>query len=233
MITRRRFTRTGVVAIGLWGAVVALSGCAANSSSATSTATTPIHTSTVDTRAQATPPMTTAVAQHQPTNHKLTGPAPTHNGSPQITVTVAAQGSTTLTPGGPAIDFEVTLHNNTSTDLAQVGMVVSLGHCSCIPSTLMPAGTMTVLDPRFSGWRAAPYDTEGFGTDFLLRTAVPSLEINAGQTDVFKFQLMLNPTQSFQVVSGTSSVNVTMTDAANNQQLGPSPTASLPISVAP
>jgi len=156
-------------------------------------------------------------------------------GGPQdstgLQVDITPEGGITLTPGGPAVAFTVLLHNPTSTDYAQVGLVVSFGHCSCTASTLFPSGTLNVVDPRFSGVQSAPYDVEGFGTDFLNKTAVPAIAIPAGQTDIFTFHVRLSSAQSASVSSGTSDVNVTLTDAANNQPVGPAPLASLPISI--
>jgi hypothetical protein len=148
-----------------------------------------------------------------------------------LEVDITPEGGIALTPGGPAVAFTVLLHNPTTTDYAQVGLVVSFGHCSCTMNTLFPSGTLTVVDPRFSGSQPAPYDVEGFGTDFLTETAVPAIAILAGQTDIFTFHVRLSSAQSAQVGHGASNVDVTLTDAANNQPVGPSPLASLPISI--
>ena len=54
---------------------------------------------------------------------------------------------------GPArrapMPFSVTLLNTTTASIAQLGIVVSLGHCSCNPSgvAMMPAGTMQLQAP--------------------------------------------------------------------------------------
>ena len=148
-----------------------------------------------------------------------------------LEVDIRPEGGITLTPGGPAATFTVLLHNTASTDWAQVGLVVSFGHCSCTTSTLFPSGKLTVDDPRFSGTQSAPYDAEGFGTDFLNETAVPAIAITAGTTDIFTFHVQLNASQAANVSSGKANVDVTLTDAANNQQVSPSPFAALPISI--
>jgi hypothetical protein len=76
-----------------------------------------------------------------PNASPATSTAPPVSGSSQtaspatakpIDVTVAPEGETTVRPGGPPIRFRVTLANN-GADIAKVGMVVSLGHCSCGP----------------------------------------------------------------------------------------------------
>lgn len=146
-----------------------------------------------------------------------------------LTFDITPEGGITVTPGGPAVAFKILLHNQTTTDWAQVGLVVSFGHCSCTTSTLFPAGTLKVDDPRFSGTQSAPYDVEGFGTDFLNETAVPAIAIQAGDNDIFTFYVKVNSSAS--VSHGTANVDVTLTDAANNQPVGPSPAASLPISI--
>src|SRR5947209_796754 len=48
-----------------------------------------------------------------------------------LQITIYPQEGTTVRPGGPPIRFGITLLNTTANDIAQVGMVVSLGHCSC------------------------------------------------------------------------------------------------------
>jgi hypothetical protein len=72
-----------------------------------------------------------------------------------IDVTVTAQSPTTVRPGREPMRFTITLVNTTTTDLSQVGMVVSLGHCSCSPpgAMMMPAGSMRMLDPATKGLR--------------------------------------------------------------------------------
>lgn len=178
------------------------------------------------------PSLLTACAGFQV--HPISGASSGSGGAQDSTglqIDITPEGGITLTPGGPALSFTVLLHNPTSTDYAQVGLVVSFAHCSCTASTLFPSGTLTVLDPRFSGTQPAPYDVEGFGTGFLNKTAVPAIAIPAGRTDIFTFHVRLSSAPSATVSSGTSNLDVTLTDAANNQPVGPSPLASLPISI--
>ena len=119
--------------------------------------------------------------------------------------------------------------------MAQVGMVVSLGHCSCNPggATMMPAGSMQMLDPNTNAWVNVPYVAEGTGTDFLSQTLVPPFVLPAGQTITYQLQVQLNANQNFTVSNGASAINVTMTNVTTNAPAGVSPTASLPISVQP
>jgi hypothetical protein len=131
--------------------------------------------------------------------------------------------------------FSVTLVNTTSAGMAQVGMVVSLGHCSCNPSgaAMMPAGSMQMLDPDTQAWVTVPYVAEGTGTDFLSQTLVPPFVLAQGQTITYQLQLELNANQNFTVNQGASAIDVTMTNVTTNTPVGASPTASLPITVGP
>jgi hypothetical protein len=131
--------------------------------------------------------------------------------------------------------FNVTLVNATPTDIPQVGMVVSLGHCSCGPpgAGMMPAGSMQMLDPNTKAWVTVPYVAEGTGTDFLSQTLVPPFVLTQGQTVTYQLQLQLDANQNFTVSQGASAVDVTMTNVTTNTPIGVSPTASLPIAVGP
>jgi len=199
--------------------VVALVGC---SSSGTRSATT--------TAGPSTPPS-------NPT--PVTSPAPqlpqAHRSAGGIDVTITAPGPTTVRPGGAPMPFSVALINTTTAGVAQVGMVVSLGHCSCNPSGahMMPAGSMQMLDPNTKAWVTVPYVAEGTGTDFLSQTLVPPFVLTQGQTITYQLQLALNANQNFTVDKGDSAINVTMTNVTTNTPVGPSPTASLPIAVEP
>ena len=131
--------------------------------------------------------------------------------------------------------FNVTLVNTTTADIPQVGMVVSLGHCSCSPpgARMMPAGSMQMLDPNTKAWVTVPYVAEGTGTDFLSQTLVPPFVLAQGQTITYQLQLQVNADQNFTVSQGTSAIDVTMTNVTTNTAIGVSPTASLPITVQP
>jgi len=206
--------------------VVALVGC---SSSGTPTAGTTTRSATT-TAGPSTPPS-------NPT--PVTSPAPqlpqAHGSAGGVDVTVTALGPTTVRPGGAPMPFSVALVNTTTAGVAQVGMVVSLGHCSCNPSGahMMPAGSMQMLDPNTKAWVTVPYVAEGTGTDFLSQTLVPPFVLTQGQTITYQLQLALNANQNFTVDKGDSAINVTMTNVTTNTPVGPSPTASLPIAVEP
>ena len=70
-----------------------------------------------------------------------------------VDVTIAPEGDTTVRLGGPPIRFRVTLANH-GADIAKLGMVVSLGHCSCGPlgASMMADGPMRMLDPQTNAW---------------------------------------------------------------------------------
>jgi hypothetical protein len=181
-----------------------------------------------------------------------TGPSPSPSGSaattsasaPQATtkgsaggidVTITAPGPTALRPGGAPMPFSITLLNTTTAPIAQLGMVVSLGHCSCNPSgvAMMPAGTMQLQSTGTDAWVTVPYVAEGTGTDFLAQPLLAPLTLAPGQTLTYQLQLQLNPNQNFTVNQGASAVDVTMTNISTNAPIGASPTATLPVTVGP
>jgi hypothetical protein len=209
--------------------VVAFVGC--SSSHTTSSSGTPTGSATTS-AGQSTSPSS------PPQGSSSASPAPgaaSHGSAGGVDVTITAPGPTTVRPGGAPMPFSVTLVNTTTGGLAQVGMVVSLGHCSCNPSgaAMMPAGSMQMLNPDTNAWVTVPYIAEGTGTDFLSQTLVPPFVLTQGQSITYQLQLQLNANQNFTVNKGESAIDVTMTNVTTNTPLGVSPTASLPISVEP
>ena len=181
---------------------------------------------------------TTAGSSASPSSTSPASPTPgaaSHGSVGGIDVTIAASGPTTVRPGGPPVPFNVTLLNTTTSSLAQVGLVVSLGHCSCNPSgaAMMPAGSMQMLSADTNAWVTVPYVAEGTGTDFLSQPLLAPLTLAPGQSITYQLQFQLNANQGFTVGKGDSAINVTMTNVTSNTPLGVSPTASLPISVEP
>ena len=204
---------------------VALVGC--SNSSTTTNSGSPSASGTTSAGQSASPsstPATSASPGAQPT---------AHGSAVGIDVTIAAPAPITLRPGGPPVPFSVTVLNTTSAGMAQVGMVVSLGHCSCNPggAAMMPAGSMQMLDPNTNAWVNVPYVAEGTGTDFLSQTLVPPFVLAAGQTITYQLQVQLNANQNFTVSNGASAINVTMTNVTTNAAAGPA--ISLPVSVQP
>jgi hypothetical protein len=214
--------------------VAALVGC---SSSGTPT---PIGSGTTAAAQSASPSSQPAVtspsSQRAVTSPAAQVPNPGFSGSAGgIDVTVAAQGSSTVWPGGPPMRFSITVVNPTTTSFAQVGMVVSMGHCSCSPpgTRLMPAGSMRMLDADTNAWVTVPYVSEGTGMDFIEKTLVPPFVLDHGQTITYQLQMQLDADQGFTVGKGESAIDVTMTNVTTNRAIGVSPTASMPIAVEP
>jgi hypothetical protein len=216
------------------GVAVALVGCSSSgtdNSSGPSTVTiasTVTPTSSAPTSAaQSAPPATSpTVVAHEV---RATGSAD------GIDVSITAPDPTTVRPGGAPMRFSVTLVNTTSAGVAKVGMVVSLGHCSCNPTGpgMMPAGSMSMLDADTNTWLAVPYVREATSTDFLAKTLVEPFVLEQGQTIKYQLEMSLAADQEFTVNHGESALNVTMTNVTTNTAVGVSPTASLPITVEP
>jgi hypothetical protein len=151
-----------------------------------------------------------------------------------IAITIAAQDSTTVRPGGPPIHFSVNLVNN-GADLPSVGMVVSLGHCSCSPggAAMMPPGTMHLLDPHTHDWVEVPYVAEGTGMDYITANVMPPFPLAHGQTVEYQFEMQLDAKQNFTLKPGRSAINVTPTDPADPMRDGFRYAKYLPITVEP
>jgi hypothetical protein len=130
--------------------------------------------------------------------------------------------------------FSVTLVNN-GADMAQVGLVVSLGHCSCSPpgAAMMPQGSMRMLDPQTNAWVAVPYIREGTGMDYIYQNLVPPFPLTHGQTVTYQLEMQLNADQNFTVDKGKSAIDVTPTDPTDPTRNGFRDTESLPIAVEP
>ena len=220
--------------VTLVGAALAVSlvGCAkpGTTTGSTTPASSTTATSGTSTAQTASPSSSSATTSSSP------APQATAKGSAGgIDVTISAPGPTAVRPGGAPMPFSVTLVNTTTASIAQLGMVVSLGHCSCNPSgaAMMPAGTMQLQSSDTNAWVTVPYVAEGTGTDFLAQPLLAPLTLAQGQTITYQLQLQLNPNQNFTVNQGASAVDVTMTNISTNAPIGASPTATLPITVGP
>jgi hypothetical protein len=129
-----------------------------------------------------------------------------------ITATITAEDGTTVRLGGPPMRFTVTLVNN-GPDVPGVGLVVSMGHCSCGPpgASMMATGTMRRLDPQ-DQWVDAPYVRQGTGMDFILGNLVPPFPLAHGQTVSYQLEMALDAEQSFPVTNGDGGIEVTLAD---------------------
>ncbi|MGO9156932.1 hypothetical protein [Mycobacterium sp.] len=214
----------------LVGAALAVSLVGCSNSGTTTSSTTPTASTTTTTGQSASLSSSSATTSASPVPQ-----ATTKGSAGGIDVTITAPGPTAVRPGGAPMPFSVTLLNTTTASIAQLGMVVSLGHCSCNPSgaAMMPAGTMQLQSSDTNAWVTVPYVAEGTGTDFLAQPLLAPLTLAQGQTITYQLQLQLNPNQNFTVNQGASAVDVTMTNVTTNTPIGASPTASLPISVGP
>lgn len=127
-----------------------------------------------------------------------------------IDAAIASTGAALLRPGGDPMDFTVTLTNTTPTDIPEVRLVVSFGHCACgYPgASMMPEGTMRMLDPDTGEWMDAPYVVEGTGTDFLGQTLVPPFVLKGNQTITYQLEARMDANPD--VTAGTSLLGVTI-----------------------
>jgi hypothetical protein len=158
------------------------------------------------------------------------GSCPT--GTTPFTGQVTAVSGTTAGPGGSAVQFSVSVTNDFASEVSGVGLVVSLGHCSCIQSPVptAPAGTLQIWDTTTSSWQPVFYDVEGSGTDVETMQAVPNLDLAPGQTVTYKFQLSLAASQPVAVSAGTFDIDASIGYGSSGAPLGIQ-FADLPINV--
>ena len=137
------------------------------------------------------------------------------NGKP-VDVTITPEGDTTVRLGGPPIRFRITLANN-GADIAKLGMVVSLGHCSCGPpgASMMAKGSMRMLDPQTNEWVQVPYVREGTGMDYITANLVPPFPLGHGQTATYEIEMAVDAEQEMTITNGETSIGVTLTDPDN------------------
>jgi hypothetical protein len=206
-------TRTAVAAMVGAAAIAAVVGCS-HAATPTSSGTTTVQ------------PASATAAPQAPAS-------PTEAAADGINASIAAEGSTTVRVGGDPMRFSVTL-DNAGDDVAAVGLVVSLGHCSCGPpgASMMAMGSMRMLDPQTNAWVTVPYVREGTGMDYIMGTLVKPFPLGHGQTVTYELEMRLDADQPFTVTHGESSIGVTLTDPDDPME-GPrlGKGASLPITV--
>lgn len=150
-----------------------------------------------------------------------------------VDVTITPEGESTVKLGGPPLRFTVALENN-GPDIAQIGLVVSLGHCSCGPpgASMMAEGTMHMLDAQTNAWVDVPYVREGTGMDYIMGNLVPPFPLSHGQTVTYHLEMAVNAEQDFPVTDGETSIGVTLTHPDDPMEGDPLGSASLhPITV--
>lgn len=145
-----------------------------------------------------------------------------------IDVAISPQGAALLRPGGDPMAFTVALTNSTPADIPDVRLVVSFGHCACgYPgASIMPKGTMRMLDPNTNSWVAAPYVAEGTGMDYITQTLVPPFVLKQGQTVTYRLEARMDANPD--VTPGTSRLTVTITTPS-----GTGHAAAVPVTVEP
>jgi hypothetical protein len=137
-----------------------------------------------------------------------------------------------LVPGGSWVRFLVTVTNNGSQSYSNILPLVSLGHCSCTANSLFPAGTLQERESTSNVWQTIPYDTEGFGTDYLNANEPGGIqELDPGAVATFEYRVALSPATSAQVTRGTAAFDVTLEFLPGHGLLGVSPSGSAAIVV--
>lgn len=157
--------------------------------------------------------------------------APAQPGALTATVTILGP-ATGLVPGGPPVRFLVTVTNHASQPYSNIAPLVSLGHCTCTPSTLFPKGTLQERESTSNVWQAIPYDVEGFGTDYLNVTDPGGIQmISPGARATFEYRVALSPATSAQVTRGTGALDVTLIRLPGHRPVGQAPSAGAPVDV--
>jgi hypothetical protein len=123
--------------------------------------------------------------------------------------------------GAPPAPFTVTISNGTSTSYANVGMVISLEHCSCnnFPVGQAPAGTMQRQNPATGQWQNVTYDTEGGGMDYIYQPVVTGITLSAGATLSYTFRIAFDSLsqQGSGWFDGTTAADVTLEQGPVNE----------------
>lgn len=223
-------------------AVVALAGCS-SATPAAGAAYTPVPTAPSASTA-APSASTAATVSSTATASSVASTAPSaaatapSAGTGKLTATISSvPAAPVLAFGGQPAKFTVTVRNGSGSTYRDITPLVSIGHCSCntSPASPAPAGTLEELDPSTGSWRPVSYVTEGTGMDFLLASPVQQSPVTLapGATASFTFRVALDPLadQSPTERAGKTSVDVTLVTVPARTQLGPSPTAYLPVTV--
>jgi hypothetical protein len=215
--------------LGALAAILLLAGCsgpARQDQPVAPTATASSTTAAAPTSVAPPPPTT-------PTSVTVTGTATMGGAQGDISVQISGGGEP-LFPGGAALPLTVTVTNTGPEAVTQIGVVVSLGHCSCTthPQKMMATGSMEMLDPATGTWSAVPYVREAGGTDFLGQPVVPAFDLAAGSTVTYRLRIRLDAEQQYPVTGGAAKVNVTITDPETARSGSAATAVSLPITVA-
>jgi hypothetical protein len=217
-------------------AALALAGCAlagparpaATSPAAATSAAAAPSAATATPAAAATGPSGGAAA---PAGAQPSASAPAGALTAAVTILGAQDG---LLPGGPPVQFTVTVTNHSAQTYGNILPLVSLGHCTCTASALFPAGTMQERESTSNAWQAIPYDVEGFGTDFLQADEPGGIQsLSPGGMATFEYRVALTLAAGAQLTQGTGSIDVTLLELPGRQPAGPVPAASAKVYVMP
>lgn len=87
----------------------------------------------------------------------------------RISVKMTGIPSGSITAGAAPVEVEVRLCNDSAVAYPEVGVVVTLQHCSCAPNPMMmPTGTVERFDPASNAWIQMEHPVEGGGMDYIL-----------------------------------------------------------------
>jgi hypothetical protein len=221
-------------------AIAGVSGCSAagthtpsvHAKAAVATASpsaTPSAPSAPSTPAPTPPAAPTATPSAASTPQAPPAPSGSANGPVTARVTVLNP-QNGLVPGGSAVRFLVTVTNTGSQSYSNVLPLVSLGHCSCTASSLFPAGRLQERESTSNVWQTIPYNTEGFGTDYLNADEPGGIqELDPGAVATFEYRVALSPATSAQVTRGTAAFDVTLEFLPGHGLLGVAPSGSAAI----
>lgn len=159
-------------------ACIAMATVATIGLSACSTSTTGTSPSTTTVTVPATTSFTSTPAIGQDSNCEVNpSSAPIPAAEPygtvpevgRISVKMTGIPSGSITAGAAPVEVEVTLCNDSAVTYPEVGVVVTLQHCSCAPNPLlMPTGTVERFDPASNAWIQMEHPVEGGGMDYIL-----------------------------------------------------------------
>jgi len=233
--------RVAVPAAFAAAALGAVTACSPHITPSASPVPAPSHANaSPTTAASASTPTATPPAAPAATPAPATTPMPTPSSSTTTTSSpsglmaqVTILGTPTgLVPGGSWVKFLVTVTNGGQQTYSNVLPLVSLGHCSCTANSLFPAGKLQERESTSNVWQTIPYDSEGFGTDYLNVMEPGGIqEISPGAAAVFEYRVKLSPASSAEVTRGTGSLDVTLIQLPGHAQIGVSPAGSTPVDV--
>ncbi|HJT91770.1 MAG TPA: hypothetical protein VJ777_07475 [Mycobacterium sp.] len=152
------------------------------------------------------------------------GPYETVPEDGRISVALSGIPSGTVTPGGAPTEVEVTLCNDSAVNYPEVGVVVMLGNCSCVPDGLPIAkGTVERFDDGTGTWIQMEHPAMGTGMDYLGGYSIV-LELPKGKTATVRYRIALDASMT----TGEGSVEAAAVTPEPLNQLG---NASVPFTV--